>query len=395
MTFKYRALTLGCFAAFGLAGAAHSVELAGGALEVYGNLYPQYQSTSVTGGTTSISSTATSMGKVTYAAQPDKTQITPVGSYVGFKGKKAFGETQVGFDIQGVVNIQKTAGAFLSEPRDAYVYISNKTLGKFTAGQMDTVYKSYGDRNRMLGVASSNFVSTSGILSDITWKKASGSGSSSFHTRTENQVSYETPVFNGVQGAISTTIDQDADQASSKTIGAKAIRWSNKEFYVSVQEENHNDFRLLSTALTNSKDTGKRLSLGYKKGPWNLATDFSTLQYTQSGLTGSAVNSYKTNTMQVTAEYAVNSNIRLAVNTVRGDAGSCSKADGSACLTTGLGGSAVNFGAMYSFDKNISVFALVGSASANENAFFASKAIASTNFGGTVKNMAVGIQAKF
>jgi len=55
----------------------------------------------------------------------------------------------------------------------------------------------------------------------------------------------------------------------------------------------------------------------------------------------------------------------------------------------------VNFGAMYSFDKNISVFALVGSASANENASFASKAIASTNFGGTVKNMAVGIQAKF
>jgi predicted porin len=69
--------------------------------------------------------------------------------------------------------------------------------------------------------------------------------------------------------------------------------------------------------------------------------------------------------------------------------------DGSACVTTGLGGRAVNFGAMYSFDKNISVFALVGRASANDNAFLASKAIASTNFGGTVKNMAVGIQAKF
>ena len=395
MTFKYRTLTLGCLAAMGMAGAAHSVELAGGALEVYGNLYPQYQSTSVSGGTTSIASSATSMGKVTYAAQPDKTQISSVGSYVGFKGRKAFGDTQVGFDVQGVVNIQKSAGAFLSEPRDAYVYISNKNLGRFAMGQMDTVYKSYGDRNRMLGVASSNFVSTSGILSDITWKKASGSGSSSFHTRTENQVSYETPVYSGVQAAMSTTIDQDADQASSKTIGARAIRWSNKEFYASVQQETHNDFRLLSTALTNSKDTANRISFGYKKGPWNLATDFATLEYTQAGLSGSAVKSYKTNTMQVTAEYALNNNVRLAVNTVRGDAGTCSKVDGSACLTTGLGGSAVNFGAMYSFDKNISVFALVGSASANDNAFLASKAIASTNFGGTVKNMAVGIQAKF
>ena len=41
MSFKYRALTLGCFAAIGLAGNAHAVKVAGELLEVYGNLYPQ------------------------------------------------------------------------------------------------------------------------------------------------------------------------------------------------------------------------------------------------------------------------------------------------------------------------------------------------------------------
>ena len=43
MTFKYRALTLGCFAAMSLAGTAQAVQLAGDLLEVYGNVYPQYQ----------------------------------------------------------------------------------------------------------------------------------------------------------------------------------------------------------------------------------------------------------------------------------------------------------------------------------------------------------------
>ena len=395
MTFKYRALTLGCFAAMGLAGNAQALELAGGALEVYGVLYPQYQSTSVSGGTTSIASTATSMGKVTYAAQADKTQLSSVNSYVGFKGAKSFGNTEVGFDVQGVVNIQKSQGAFLTEPRDAYVYISNKTLGTVTAGQMDSIYKAYGDRNRMLGVASGNFVSTSSILSDITWKKASGSGGSSFHQRYESQFSYESPVYSGVQVAFSQAIDPASDTVSNKNIGASAIRWSNKEFYVSLQQETHNDARLLSTSLTNSKDTASRISFGYKTGPWNLATDFATLEYSQDGLTSTAVNSYKTNTMQASVTYALNNNIQLSANTARGAAGTCSKVDGSACVTTGLGGSMTSLGAMYSFDKNTSVFALYSSASANENAYFVSKSIATTNYGGTVKNMAIGIQTKF
>ena len=147
--------------------------------------------------------------------------------------------------------------------------------------------------------------------------------------------------------------------------------------------------------MTNSKDTASRISFGYKTGPWNLATDFATLEYSQDGLTSTAVNSYKTNTMQASVTYALNNNIQLSANTARGAAGTCSKVDGSACVTTGLGGSMTSLGAMYSFDKNTSVFALYSSASANENASFVSSAIATTNYGGTVKNMAIGIQTKF
>ena len=130
MTFKYRALTLGCFAAMGLAGTAQAVQVAGDLLEVYGNLYPQYQTVTFGDSSATGSAVSTMTGGKTgaqtntfKAGAVSSNKIIPVNSYIGFKGKKTVGELTLGYDMQGVINIDSTATnpAFMSEPRDAFV----------------------------------------------------------------------------------------------------------------------------------------------------------------------------------------------------------------------------------------------------------------------------------
>ena len=107
MKFKTRALTLACLAALGMAQSAQAVEVAGKLLEVYGNVYPQFQNSSYTdsvaAGTASSNMTSGKAAAGTTAltaAAVDKTQLNWVNSYIGWKGEKAFGDTTVGFDLQ-------------------------------------------------------------------------------------------------------------------------------------------------------------------------------------------------------------------------------------------------------------------------------------------------------
>ena len=178
MTFKYRALALGCFAAMGLAGNAHAVKVSGDLLEVYGNIYPQYQTVTFGDSSATGSAVSTLTGGKTgaqtntrVAGAVSATRLNSVNSYIGFKGKKTASGLTLGYDLQGVVNIDSSNGSsFLTEPRDAFVYVSHAQLGTLQAGQQDTVYKMYGDKVRMLGVSSSNFVSSSNVASNPSWR---------------------------------------------------------------------------------------------------------------------------------------------------------------------------------------------------------------------------------
>jgi len=95
MTFKYRALALGCFAAMGLVGNAHAVKVAGELLEVYGNIYPQYQTVTFGDSSATGSAVSTLTGGKTgaqtntrVAGAVSATRLNSVNSYIGFKGQK-------------------------------------------------------------------------------------------------------------------------------------------------------------------------------------------------------------------------------------------------------------------------------------------------------------------
>ncbi|NBZ99936.1 MAG: porin [Betaproteobacteria bacterium] len=255
MTFKHRALTLGCFAAMGLAGTAHAVQIAGDLLEIYGNVYPQYQT--VTFGDSSATGAAVSTltaGKTgaqtnTFkAGAVSANKLTPVNSYIGFTGKKTIDGLTLGYDLQGVINIDSTASnpSFMSEPRDAFVYISHAMLGTLQAGQQDTIYKSYGDRVRMLGVSSSNFVSTSNVVSNPTWSNKGTS--TSFNTRINGQLLWTSPRINGFEVGYSLRQDPNKTATRNQGLSSVGINWTDKKYYVGLAQEVHDDYYAFSGA---------------------------------------------------------------------------------------------------------------------------------------------------
>jgi predicted porin len=428
MKFKFKALTVGCIAAMGMASAS-AIEVAGANLEVYGTLYPQMQTTTMggdftpTGGAVSNLTTGTT---ATAAGAPAanairKNQLNWVNSYVGFKGVKAFGDVKVGFDLQGTLNrnVDSTAGvntnnALFSDTRDAFLFVESKSMGKVSLGQLDTIYKEYGDRVRMLGVSSSNFVSTSGIVSGVSWKALSATngvatgtattgGITSFNTRIGGQLRYETPVWNGVQAGLSYRPDASASSTQNQSLTGMGVKWTNGTYYVAYGQETHNDYRAFSGTTTGtytatslrsvnprSKDQANRVSAGYVNGPLQLAADYSNLSYMEQGTVGT-FGKYTTSAWQVSVDYALNANWNLAANYAVGEAGSCERVGGAACSTQGLGGSLLSLGGKYNFDKNVSIFGIYGSNKNNASGFFGSP----TNAGGIVTNMAVGVLVKF
>ncbi len=413
MKFKHGLVTAGCLAAMGLAGTAQAVQVAGELLDVYGNFYPQYQITSFADGATGTQQSPMTAGLNTPATptaattKPNVTQVNWVNSYLGFKGQKGFGDITAGYDFQGVVmsngTLQTETNA-VGAARDAFVFVAHKKFGTLQFGQMDTIYKEFGDRVRLLGTSSSNFTSTSSMVSGVTWKAptANAAGTTSFNTRINGQVRWISPNWSGVEVGVSIRPDPARTATTDASLSAMGIRWSNAKYYVGLAQEVHNDYRTMSgtnaaDVATNvfnvsprSKDTATRLSFGYTAETYKLGADFSSLKYTEDATIVGNFSSYDTTGWQVSGEYSINPQITVGANYGQNAAGSCSLLGVATCSTNGLGGSMMSLGARYDYDKNIGFFALFGQSMVNSAAV-----LASGNVGGNVTNVALGLQVKF
>jgi predicted porin len=115
------------------------------------------------------------------------------------------------------------------------------------------------------------------------------------------------------------------------------------------------------------------------------------LRYTEESGLNNKFSEYKTTTFTTTAEYKLDANWTVAAGYQMGAAGTCSLSGGADCSTDGLGGSAVNVGARYDFDRSVGIFALAGVINNNSNSAFGTGA----NTGGKVSNVAVGIHFRY
>jgi predicted porin len=420
MNIQKRAASLACLTTLGLAGSAHAVQVAGEALDVFVYLYPQYQTSSYGDTTTGPLSTLTAGTTVPTngngAGKISQTGTSWVQSYVGLRGQKAFDDVRAGYNFEAMVMpdglTQATEQTVFGNARDVYVFLDHKAFGRLQMGQMDTIYKEYGDRVRMLGVSSGNFVSTSGILSGVSWKPSAANnatngdlnGVTSFNTRINGQLRYQSPNWSGFEFGVS--VRQDPKQTNAATtldqsLSAVGVRWSNPTYYVAVSQEVHNNFHpytgnagtaaIANTLATRSKDTGTRLSFGYTAQGLRIGADFASLKYTEDASVANKFSSYETTAWQVTGEYMLTPAVTLSLGYASGAAGTCTLTGTAACSTDGLGGTQINLGARYDYDKSIGLFAIAAQNTNNPSAAFG----AGANTGGNVINLALGILIRY
>jgi predicted porin len=326
-------------------------------------------------------------------------------SYVAVRGRGSGAGLEFGYDLQALIDLQ---GNMLDNlrTRDAFAYVGTPALGRLAVGRMDSIYKEFGDRVRMLGITSGNFVSTSRVLSGVGWR---GRGETTFHNRRSNMVTWYGPRWGGVEIGASHSFDAArAVPGGEASLRAAGIRWGRGPWYAALATEVHRDWLPVSmgdldsapaaesilnrAATAASRDQAWRLSFAWSGGDWRVATDWARLRYTETDaedLPGK-FRRYRNATWAISAEYKWSDALRLAANHARGSAGSCELSAGVACSTQGLGGHQTSLGAMYRLTPLLSVFALASHYGNRDAAYYGS-----APQGGSVRALAAGVKLEY
>lgn len=353
----------------------------------YGRLYPEWRVDRYFGGSAAgadVGHMGTLRNDTTFLSKDTLTKNHASdwewsNSYVGLRNRWQVDTWALGFkyelfiDTAGDSNAWTNLGRNLNK-RDAYVYMQDSRYGWLAYGQMDSLYKAWGDRYRMLGVSAGNFISTARVLSSPGWR---GSGDTSFHNRRANTVAYVTPRWQGWQlGSSYSFNESDTGPGGPGTqLWAYGLRYSDSQWYWALAEEWHYGWLPMSQGislpsatsirhearLSDSQDRATRLSMGWRHAGFRVGADVARLRYSETSELSSLGKfaGYRNWTTQVTLQQRVNSSLSLAFSYALASPGQCELTGGAFCSTQGLGGYQMNLGAMYHIHRQVGLFALV------------------------------------
>jgi len=393
-----------------------------GTVQFYGKLYPQViyaKSSSPTQPGESVSTLAATSG-VLGGTPPiltagSRIAVDSQNSYLGFRGERKFGNT----GLKGIWQIEQSieldgaiAGVFSN--RNTFLGLTGG-FGTVKLGNMDTIYKEYGQVEEIFGLTSGNFISPSNVLSQI------GIGNSStarFHERAKNSIQYQTPEFQGFQAGLQYSPDEtknDVGNTLNKELWSMGVKWESGPLYLSAQYERHKDFfggsfnvgasANLVTDLTtgvkspspgaHSKDTGMRFSAAYKFGNHRVAGDIARLKYEESGqAAGNKFVSYEHTNWAISFESSWGGPWRTAIEYVSGGEGTCKLTIGG-CSTTGLKGALFGGGVAYDLDKQTFLYALAAQLKNDPSAIYSNWAASKPARGADITQIALGMAYRF
>lgn len=326
-------------------------------------------------------------------------------SYVAVRGHGSGAGLQFGYDLQALIDLQ---GNMLDNlrTRDAFAWVGTPRLGRLAVGRMDSIYKEFGDRVRMLGVSSGNFVSTSRVLSGVGWR---GRGETTFHNRRSNMVTWYGPRWGEVEVGASHSFDAArAVPGQEASLSSAGIRWRRGPWYAALATEVHRDWLPVSmgdldaapaaesilnrAATASSRDQAWRMSFAWSDRDWRVAADWAWLRYTETDAVDlpGKFRRYRNATWAISAEYKWSAALRLSANHARGSAGSCELSASVACSTEGLGGHQTSLGAMYRLTPVVSVFALASHYRNGDAAYYGA-----APQGGSVRALAAGVKVEY
>ena len=413
-----------------------------GTIQFYGRLYPELM-TSKTSGATGVctgcvSTMAATSGNNTTAGVDQGTHfgIQTSNSRLGFRGeRRVVGGMKAIWQIEETVNFEDPDDVASNDPtgqgnggvssndvvfatRNSFVGLTGG-FGTVKLGNMDTIYKEYGDTLNMFGVKSGNFTSASNMLSHI---GIGSNGLARFHERSPNSIQYETPRFAGVTvGAQYMPDERHGDPAVTvnKRLWSVGVKYDVERFYLSLAHEIHRDFFGLSANVANglrnefsttaaqndphanSKDTATRLSGTIRlAGGHEITADVARMKWSESAslpLTSARIQEYRHTNWAIGWEGRFPGGFRGAAQYVRGGEGSCSFQGPTAlsCTTTGLASYMISLGAAYALDRQTLLFALANWTRNGESARYDSSSLLSPARGADITNLGLGISYSF
>jgi hypothetical protein len=332
-------------------------------------------------------------------------------SYVGIRGQWSGPQVGFGYDVQVLIDLQGAGGPLdnLGEnlaTRDAILYVEFPALGRIAVGKMDSIYKEWGDRGRMFGITSGNFISTSRLVSGAGWR---GEGDTSFHNRRSHTLGWFSPAYAGWEAGVTHSYDEmpDGPGGPGTELSAAAVRWSDARWYAALETEVHRNWLPLSrnevagtgaTSILNrpqtttSRDQAWRLSLAWTSPAWKLTGDIARLRYAEADAAGlpGKFRSYANRSWQLTAEYRWSDALRLAGSHVRSSAGECALSAGLPCSTAGLGGEQTGLGVFYAITRTTGLFAIAAHTRNGPGSRYGS-----APQGASIASYAIGIKFEF
>jgi len=406
-----------------------------GTVQFYGKLYPQViwaKSAGATQPGDGVSTLASSSGVLTGAPVADagsRLAVDSQNSYIGFRGERNLGrgglkaiwqiEQSIEIDTGTASLNTDTAGTPVSSPtfsnRNSFVGLAGG-FGTVKLGNMDTIYKEYGQVESMFGLTSGNFVSPSNILSHI------GIGSSStarFHERAPNSIQYSTPSFAGVQAGLQYSPDEtknDPGNTLNKELWSMGVKWESGPLYLSAQHERHRDRfggssnigaaglrngtgsggTFVPAAGAHSMDTAYRASAAYEIGGHRIAGDIARLKYDETGQPAGATRfkDYSHTTYAISLESKWGGPWRTAIEYVVGLEGKCDLTIGP-CSTDGLKGQMLAGGVAYDFDPQTFLYVFYARLTNGKSSRYDNWAGSNPARGGDIDQLALGLQYRF
>lgn len=342
-------------------------------LQVYGKLYPYV--------VRDLGSDPTPVGTPvsTLSAAPTGTKgvggatgMVSGNSYIGFRGKEDLGDgVRAIFQLEGQINVDNGSGAASGGGymfnRNTYVGLDGK-YGDLELGVNDTIFKTYGDTIRFLGLASGTFMSTSSVLRKAGFGTSSAS---SFHLRRANSIQYETPDYKGFMAGFQWSTDEAKTGTRNPHVMSAGLKYDSESFYAAIAHEVHYDLfggsanapaaqrNNAAADPTRSKDKATQVTFEYRTNFLNAAHRFEfdaiRKEYNENATVAGRFQNYHNMAYLFAMENRWGL-FRTSAHYVKSKAGSCTRVN-AVCTTDGLEGSKLTIGGAYYLSKRTFLFA--------------------------------------
>ena len=372
---------------------------------VYGKLYPYLEEEKGSGASpvgTVMSTLAPAATGVNLA--PKVKGMSGGNSYLGFRGSEDMGGgLKAIFQLEGVTLVDNGQAAGYTFGRNTFVGLEG-SFGTVKLGNMDTVFKEYGDTLGILGISSGTPVSSSNILRKAPFGTFNASR---FHERRANSVRYDSADFGGVQfGAQWATQENATTALSAATTQSIGVKYDKGPIYASLAYEIHNNFfggsvnapsaqRNNGAADTvTSRDTAWQAAFEWRFMPGQtLEFDVIKKSYHENAVANNRFQSYN-NTAYLIGYDGRFGQWRAMAHYVKASAGSCTRLN-AVCSTTGLEGNQLTAGAAYYLSKRTYVFGVYTKMTNGASARYAANDFGSVSPGENIRHLMAGIAHSF